>query len=178
MKRKSETKSISDLINNTIFSQKSMNEKMDVVLRHATIFSFWSDIVGAKFSKFSKPISIKSSKLFVSVSSPVLIQELTLCKRKLIEKINSYSKPLNIEIKDIVFNYKNYKEEQKEEINLIEDKPIWIDEEDLSNVKLDNEMISQIEKNISKLKFLDEEQKENFVKKIINNHKAKIIRKK
>jgi len=176
MKKNSETKTVGDLLNNSIFSQKCINEKMDVVLKHATIFSFWSDVVGMKFSKFSKPTIIKGTKLFVSVFSPVLIQELTLCKRKLIEKVNSYSKPLNIEIKDIVFNYKNYKDEEKNDSHMIEDKPVWISNSELNDIKLDDISIEHIKNNVSKLKFLNEKQKEKFIEKIVNNFKAKVIR--
>ena len=58
MKQNNETKSISELLNDSIFNQTSQN-KLNSVIKQSTIFSFWDNIVGAKFSKFTKPYSIK-----------------------------------------------------------------------------------------------------------------------
>ena len=113
MKKNNKTVSISDLINSTVFGDIVKEDKMSFVIKQTTVFSFWEDIVGKKFVKYTKPYVIKSSKIFVSVKSPVIIQELNLYKTKLLKKINSYSIPLGIEIKDIVFDYKNFEDKTK-----------------------------------------------------------------
>ena len=102
MRQINDTSSIGDLIDTSVFCAKK-NSKINHVVKQSTIFSFWKNVVGQKFVKFTKPYNIKYSKLYVSAKSPVVVQELSLYKAKLIEKINSYSKPLGIEIKDIIF---------------------------------------------------------------------------
>lgn len=177
MKKINETKTLSDLLNSTLFSEKPMKEKMNTLIKHSTIFSFWNDVSGKKFASNTIPYAIKSSKLYISAKSPVIIQELTLYKKKLIEKINSYSMPLDIEIKDIVFDYKNYNEIIKQDSNedLTEDKPIWYDDSKLNNKDESEEKL--IKENIKKIAFLTEEQKEKLTRKAILSLRAKNLRK-
>ena len=87
MKKINETLSISELMSSTVFGQKA-EEGFAIVAKHSTIFSFWGDIVGKKFQKYTKPYAIKNSKIYVSTKSPALIQELTLLKSKILAKIH------------------------------------------------------------------------------------------
>ena len=149
-------------------------DKMGAIIKHSTIFSFWNNIVGAKFAKFTKPYSIKYNKLYVTAKSPVIIQELNLYKVKILKNINSYSMPLGIEIKDVIFNYKNYTiTTPKTLTNEVEDKPIEIKKTQLESVELDSKTKEQIKNNVDKLKFLNDKQKENFAHKIESTYKAK-----
>jgi len=148
--------------------------KMGAIIKHSTIFSFWNNIVGAKFAKFTKPYAIKYNKLYVTAKSPVIVQELGLYKTKILKNVNSYSMPLGIEIADIIFNYKNYCATTPETLtNEIEDKPVEIKKAQLESVELDGKSKEQIKSNVDRLKFLNNEQKENFVNKIESTYKAK-----
>ncbi len=172
MRQINDTSSIGDLIDTSVFCAKK-NSKINHVVKQSTIFSFWKNVVGQKFVKFTKPYNIKYSKLYVSAKSPVVVQELSLYKAKLIEKINSYSKPLGIEIKDIIFNYKNFNATETIAQAGIEDKPIEIEKNKLSEVEVDIETREKIKAKIEKLKFLNPGQKENFIKKILSTYQAK-----
>lgn len=155
------------------------DNKVGQIMKYSTIFSFWDSIVGAKFSKFTKPYAIKYNKLYVSTKSPIIIQELNMYKNKIIKNINSYSLPLGIEIKDIIFNYKNYCATTPETIsNQIEDKPIKITKSQLDKIKLDDNTKNFIKQNVDKISFLNEEQKKNFAKKIEFTYKAKNLQEK
>ena len=178
MKKNNETTSIGDLLNSTIFGEIAKSDKMNVIIKQSTLFSFWEDIVGAKFAKFTKPVSIKGRKIYVSAKSPALIQELTLFKQKLIKKINSYALPLGIEIKDFVFDYKNYNNENETQDNFIEDKSIQISQEQINEVEIDSLTEAKIIENVSKIKFLNDEQKNVFSKKLINTYKVKHLQNK
>ena len=170
--RENATLELGSLINKIVFAAN--DGRKDDFIKHMTIFSCWKDIVGNRFSCFSKPYSIKYSKLYVSAKSPVIVQELSLLKKKLIEKVNMYSKPLGIEIKDIIFDYKKFEVEKKEE--LIGDEAEYFSENELTDIKIDSSFEENITKNIDKLSFLTEKQKNNLKKQIINTQKAKIKR--
>ena len=174
MKKFNQTSHIGELLNKTAFGEFMKENKMGQIIKHSTIFSFWDSIVGARFSKFTKPYSIKNQKIYVSANSPVVIQELNLYKTKILRNLNSYSMPLGFEIKDIIFNYKNYCATLPETLSKqIEDKPIEITKQQLESVVLDEDVEKQIKGNVDKINFLNSEQKENFVNKIVSSFKAK-----
>lgn len=172
-----ETNTIGSLLNSTIFAQAQQEGKMGAVMKHSTIFSFWNNIVGAKFANFTKPYAIKGNKIYVTAKSPVIVQELNLYKTKILKNINSYSLPLGIKIVDIIFSYKNYSVSSPIENNQIEDKPVEISKEALNQVKIDSNLQKEIKKHIEKIDFLNEKQKEKFADKIISTYQAKTIRK-
>lgn len=178
MKRDSKTQTLSELIHSSVFSQRDAKNKINSVIKHSTIFSFWENIVGAKFSKFTKPYSIKYNKLYVSAKSPIIVQELNLYKRNILNKVNSYSRPLGIEITDIIFNYKNYCAQNPIQQKGVEDTPVWFEKKELQQVELDEEKKEAFSKNISKINFLSDEQKERLTEKILENEQAKVLQKK
>ena len=179
MKKHNPTTHIGELISKTAFGEMAKGNKMGAVIKHSTIFSFWDSIVGAKFAKFIKPYSIKYNKLYASAKSPVIVQELNLYKTKIIKNVNSYSMPLGIEITDIIFNYKNYCTSTPEALTTqVEDKPIRISETQLESIELDKKTQEQIKSNVDKLKFLNDEQKANFARKIESTYKAKNLQEK
>lgn len=176
MRKNNPTAHIGELINKTAFGETIKGQKFGQIIKHSTIFSFWNNIVGAKFAKFTKPYAIKFQKLYVSAKSPVLVQELSLYKAKILKNINSYSMPLGIEIKDIIFSYKNYAVSIPETMsNFVEDKPIEITNSQLEEVKINEQVEQKLKANIDKINFLNDEQKDNFSKKIIDTYKAKLI---
>lgn len=179
MKRNSKTTSISDLLHSSAFSEMMGTNKLNAIVKHSTIFSFWDSVVGARFSKFTKPYSIKCQKLYVSAKSPVLVQELNLYKTKILAKINTYSKPLGIEIKDIIFSYKNFAATNPiENSSEKEDKPLYIKKEEVENLEISKEEKEKVFKSINRINFLNENQKEKLSGEIINNIKVKKLQEK
>lgn len=177
MKKNSDTKTISDLINSALFSESFSKEKVNLFVKYSTIFSFWEDIAGKKYSKITIPYEIKNGKIYISAKSSVVAQELQLYKDKILKKINSYSMPLGIEIKEMVFNCKNFsKITSLKTEEYIEDKPVWYN---ISALNKQNEKEEDIIlESIRKIKFLSEEQKDILAKKAIFANRAKNIRNK
>jgi len=176
MRKINETNTISEILNGFAFSEISKTKSMDYLIKQSTIFSFWEEIVGFKFAKISKPFSIKNKKLMVSAKSPIVIQEMTMLKTKILTKLNSFSKPLGFEIKDIIFDYKNYNNYEIEKENSIEDIPIWYNDEILENIQINEDRKNILKEKITRINFLSETQKEKLLSKLINVEKAKIKR--
>ena len=178
MKKHNPTTHIGELISKTTFGDMMKGSKVGQIIKHSTIFSFWNNIVGAKFANYTKPYSIKFNKLYVSAKSPVVVQELNLYKTKILKNINSYSMPLGIEITDIIFSYKNYTATIPETLKGVEDKPVQLSKAQIDTSKIDKDIEDGIKKNIDRIKFLNEEQKESFSNKIITTYKAKNLQEK
>ena len=88
----------------------SNNFQYRFALKCSTLFSFWEQIVGPKFAKFSKPITLTHNKLAVSCKNPAVAQELTMFKPDLLKKIEKYASPLKLKVNDLIFSYKNWEE--------------------------------------------------------------------
>jgi len=86
------------------------NPRYELALKCSTLFGFWGQIVGPKFEKFSRPINLVGGKLSVVCKSPVIVQELTMFKSDLLEKISKFATPLNLKVTDFIFSYKNWEE--------------------------------------------------------------------
>ncbi len=175
MKRHNKTATIADLLDGSVFGNVNIKNKMNNVIKHSTIFSFWNNIVGIKFARHTKPYAIKANKLYVSVKSPAIAQELSLYKLKILKKVNSYSMPLNMEIKDVIFNYKNYSMAVPETLTQNEDKPIELDKNKIDSVSLDEKTKEEFKNKIEKLKFLNDSQKTTLLSKLLDAKKAQII---
>ncbi len=176
MRNINETKTISDLLNTFTFGDKnSKGKSLSDTVKHSTIFSFWEDIAGKKLAQYTKPLKIKYSKLFISAKSPVIVQELNLSKQNILKKINLYSQALGIQINDISVSYKNY---SKDENNFIppDEKLEFYNDESFADCTLNDDFQDEIKKNISKINFLSQEQKDKLLKKIVNVKKAEIKR--
>jgi predicted nucleic acid-binding Zn ribbon protein len=59
-------------------------------LKISNIFNNWEEIVGTEIYKKTKPERITGGTLYVSVSTSIWANELSLMSDKLIEKINSF----------------------------------------------------------------------------------------
>ena len=74
---------------------------LDAKMQELKILNVWAECVGESIAKFSTPVGLKKSKLFVSVENAAWRYELSVRKKELIEKLN---KELNKKaIKEIVF---------------------------------------------------------------------------
>lgn len=98
---------IADLLKDNKILQKAM--------KRSTIYKFWAKVVGKPFDKKSKPHGmINGNIMVVACESAAVVQELTLRKKQIIEKYSPYVKPLNIDIKDMVFDVKKWSKEEND----------------------------------------------------------------
>lgn len=165
---------IKDILENDL----SANPKYKFALKCSTLFSFWEEIVGFKFAKFTRPTSIKFEKLYVECKNSAITQELTMFQKKIIEKIMVYAAPLGIKVSDIVFSYKNWKTneeffDENEDTDFVE----YTEEEILAQEipKADEKIVFE---SIEKMEFLTPELKEKYYMDIIKSLKAEVLRKK
>ena len=82
---------------------------------------------------------------------------------------------MGLEIKDIIFNYKNYTSTNPLKQDKVEDKPVIIEKSSLNDIELAKENKEQIQKSVDRINFLNENQKQELVNKIAQNQKAKLI---
>lgn len=74
---------------------------------------YWIETVGNKISQFSKVLDFSADNILTIVCSDSFVaNELYLEKNKLTKLMNEKTKNLGIEIKDIRFNYKKWKEQK------------------------------------------------------------------
>lgn len=99
--------SIGEIIDETLAD----NPRYKFAIKCSTLFSFWEQVVGPKFAKFSKPVNLNYNKLFVVCKNPAVVQELTMFKADLLKKISKFCEPLNLKITDFVFSYKDWEED-------------------------------------------------------------------
>jgi predicted nucleic acid-binding Zn ribbon protein len=59
-------------------------------LNESRIFTDWKEIVGSEISKKTRPERISTGTLYLSVTTSIWANELSLMSDMLIEKINSY----------------------------------------------------------------------------------------
>ena len=177
-KRENKTLTLNELLNKNILADKLNKSAFSNAAKHSTIFSFWENIVGKKLANISKPYKISENKLFITTKNSAVSQQIFFIKKQILEKLNTYSKPLNIEINELVVNFKNYDEITNKEEIPEEEKIIWFDKKDLDSVKLDKNDEINIQNAIEKINFIDKNQKEKLIKKIIYNYKAIKLREK
>ncbi len=165
---------IKDVLENDL----SANPKYKFALKCSTLFSFWEEIVGFKFAKFTRPTAIKFEKLYVECKNSAITQELSMFSKKIIDKLMVYAAPLGIKVSDIVFSYKNWKTEkaffdENEDTNFVE----YTEEEVLSQ-EISKEDENLIFENVEKMEFLSPELKEKYYMDIIKSLKAEVLRNK
>lgn len=73
------------------------------------MYKFWENILPEKFKSKSKPYSmLPGGVMVIACQNPVVAQELSLYKVKLIQKFTPYMKSLNIRINDLKFDPKKW----------------------------------------------------------------------
>lgn len=98
-------KGIDSLIADMLAKDKILQRAM----KRSNLYTFWSKVVGKPFDEKSKPYGmIGANTMIVACESAVVVQELTLRKKQIIKKYSTYVKPLNIDLKDIVFDVKKW----------------------------------------------------------------------
>ena len=83
MKRNNQTSSVKEVLN-SFFNQKQINQ--GVV--NSKIGVAWKKTVGNQLSKYTKDIYLKKNTLFIRVSNPMLKEEISYSRNKIIELIN------------------------------------------------------------------------------------------
>ena len=71
----------------------SVVARMDIntKLKTSGIFNHWEEIVGKEIAKRSRPDKLVRKILYISVSTSIWANELSLMSEKLIKKINSFA---------------------------------------------------------------------------------------
>lgn len=181
---------ISDILNESVFANKKHGQTLEkgisFGMSFGMFFSFWKNIVGKKFEKLSIPYDVKGTTLFVSVISPVVMQELTFFKADIIKKVAPYAEGLNFKINDIKFDYKNWQSikngtNNKNSSKIFDtDVPNYYTDEDFETIGLDNNEEKEFEnlrKTINNIEFLPASVKINMYKNALNQYKAQKLRK-
>ena len=176
-KRENKTLTLAELLKKPIIKSKIGKNKLSEIAKQSTLFSFWENIAGNKLAKISKPYKIKDNKLYITAKSATVSQQLFFIKKKLLDKINSYSKPIGIEIEDMVLSYKNYDELTTTREIPVDEKMFFINNEQFKKIKLDDDLINSIKNSVNKIEMLNEKQKKELTEKILDNYKADLYRK-
>lgn len=174
---------LSDILNESVLTGNGFGQALDKCM----LFNFWKNAVGRKFEKISIPYDLKGALLFVSVQSPVIMQELTLFKADIIEKYKPYAEGLGFKILDIKFDYKNWRSVSlgvngsKNSSEIFDtDTPEYYTSEDYETIGLDNNEefeFDELKKSIENIEFLPEELKEKMYNNALKQYKARKLRK-
>ena len=85
------------------------NEVLEKAMKRSNLCKFWAKVVGKPFDEKSKPHGmVGENVMLIACENSAVVQELTLRKKQIIKKYAPYVKPLNIDLKDIVFDVKKW----------------------------------------------------------------------
>ena len=103
--RYSNFESINDVINQIGFKyDKPLEDKKEA------FFNSWEELVGKKLAMVSRPIELDSKNiLLISCKNSFIANELFLSKKNLLSLLEEKAAEIGLEIKDIRFDYKNWK---------------------------------------------------------------------
>lgn len=94
-----------------IFKEIEFEKETSDIEAREELFNCWEEIIGKKISKLSKIHEISADNiLIISCADSFVANELYFEKDKILLLIREKSEKLGIEIKDIKFNYKIWKE--------------------------------------------------------------------
>ena len=157
---------------------------VDRGLRESTLKNMWPEVVGDKFKKSSKLVSVikkgNYDVLLVAVYTASVSQELMLFKSSLLKKISPIAHSLEFFPKDIIFNTKMwmefYEETDKieESVHILIKKPI---DSELKDIQVPENLINQIKESISSQNFSTPEMKDRMMNTILKDIKTQIWRK-
>ena len=100
MKRNYETNSVKEILN-SFFNQKQISQGVF----NSKIGIAWKKTAGKQFSKYTKDIYLRKNTLYIKVSNPMLKNEISFSKNKIIELINSELKQDIIEKIVLLWSY-------------------------------------------------------------------------
>ena len=144
-------------------------------IQKSMLFKFWGKIVGKKFEKITRPVSINNKgELIVACANSMVTSELLIFKTDIQKKMQPYTKSLNINISDIVFSHKIWRQEKNT--------PDYTDTAPESTnahakkfnpdlIELDENELAMIRSSVEKNTFASKQQREKMLKAIINDLK-------
>lgn len=94
--KRGEIKSIAELVRHTC-----REDGLETPLNEYRLIAAWPKLLGPAVQSYTKELRIYNQKLYVSVTSSVLRQELMMNRKSLVHKLNEYVKAQVIT--DIVF---------------------------------------------------------------------------
>ena len=171
---------------NNILANVTKNLGIDRGMKEISFFNMWPDIVGERFSKNTKAVSVKkgrhSDTLIVAVSSSLVASDLYFFKSDILNKIQKVSFSLGLNIKDIVFNHKIWmefraipeSEEYKTCIKTYDDTPTV---EELDNIELPENIVNDVKNSVDTQYLEQNEIKDRMFNLIINDIKLQVWRK-
>ena len=83
MRRNNKLKSIKSILDNFVEQDNLVDGFFNIKIKNA-----WEKAVGKKIIDYTKEIYVKGSILFISVSNPILKQEILYSRQKVIDLIN------------------------------------------------------------------------------------------
>lgn len=162
-----------------ILSSVAKKSGLDNGLSQLAFFNVWSEIVGQRFKNTSKAIKINGNTLIVATRSPAITQELSMFKADILKKIQKTTQKLDINIKDIQFNHKVWREigkkynEAKKEDERITYLPTPTDS-DIEKIEVPDSIAEEIRNSISNT--FEEELRQKMFTTMINDIKRQIWR--
>ncbi|HOP02912.1 MAG TPA: DUF721 domain-containing protein [Tenuifilaceae bacterium] len=85
MNRKNEPQTLGDAIKEFLDQFKNNDRLLE-----SKAITAWSAVMGPNISKYTQELHFKKGKLYVSLSSPVLKNELVMYRRKIVNSLNQY----------------------------------------------------------------------------------------
>ena len=160
----------------SVMNEIVQNSNLKNGVKKATLFKFWNKVAGKKFEQYSKIESLNTDGvLTVACANAAVSSELLMFKQDIIKKINIYAKPLGLEISDINFSHKLWKNEKRAEIFSQEASKNPY-KHDLSGfnpdeIELDEKETASIKASIDANKFASEKQRTKMYNAIIKDLK-------
>lgn len=79
----------------------------------ALLFEEWESIIGEKIASLSKPVELSDKNLLkISCANSFVANELFMQKQNLLILINEKAHEFNLNVRDLIFDYKNWKQNQ------------------------------------------------------------------
>lgn len=156
----------------SVMSSVMQSSNLKQGVKKASVFKFWSKVVGKKFEKYSRPESITPSNvLMIACANAAVSSELMMFKPEILKKINTYSKPLGVIIEDINFSHKIWRTQISTEQKVYQE-PKNPYKKDLTGfdpdkVELNPDDVEAIKKSVDNNKFATEEQRKKMFDAII-----------
>lgn len=158
---------------------------IDRGMQQITFLNFWPQVVGPRFSDKTKAISVSkkghANILVVAVASSALAQELNMFKLDILKKLYPIAKSLDLDIKDIVFNFKIWEEvTKKDELlnkSITESYLRNPSDEDLKDIEVPETIIEQVKESVNSQKFSDKTLKNRMIATALRDVRVQIWKK-
>ena len=96
----------------SVIAELLNNKDIKKAVTRSNLYRFWQSVVGEKFGAKSRPYSmIGGGVMVIACANNVVAQELLYQKAMIIKKFVPYLKSLKINLKDIKFDPKKWKNE-------------------------------------------------------------------